>query len=378
MLGHKLTVDHLIHAGRGPEANSAIFLARRNGTTNLVVKLYDRVQIHQPDVAERLLNERRLLEVVSTVPHAFVVGFHGALLAAEGPALCIDHAGGGDLFTLLQRHGPFAPEHARIYVGQICLALEHIHSFDVIHRNLTSENVLVTLDGHLKLADFGSAKQMLGRDGSLAPPRATLSLVGTPSSMAPEVLVAEPACEDVDQWSLGVLSNEILSGATPFEPSDGNVEVLMRNILCEPYHPPNHPHIGLAETAFLTALLQREPDARLGSRATGGNATVFAHPWFAGLTVHSLLTKQVSLPCLPFLSGKPSATPPPPPSTKLIAMAALHAQGTPPKPPAAGTWVAEWATVGFESAFGGQPAHVVFKSSDIPVAAVVHESAPGA
>jgi serine/threonine protein kinase len=219
-----------------------------------------------------------------------------------------------------------------------------------------SENILVALDGHLKLADFASAKQMLGRVGALPPPRAVLTMAGTPDHIAPEVFLAQPACEDVDAWSLGTMSFEMLCGSNPFEPDDGSFYTLLRNIVYEPITPPAHPHIGAAETAFLSALLTREPDERLASRASGGHVGVFAHPWFAGLTAYALLTKQAPAPWLPHLNG-PAPTAPPPPSAELVAMAALHAQGTPPPPPpAAGTWEAEWATTGFVAAFDGQQA----------------------
>ena len=84
-------------------------------------------------------------------------------------------------------------------------------------------------------------------------------------------------------------------------------------------------NIGAAE-AFITALLQREPDARLGSRANGGAGAVLTHPWL-GLTARQLLTKQAPAPWVPHLNG-PGVTVAAPP--ELVAMADRHAQGTPP------------------------------------------------
>jgi serine/threonine protein kinase len=318
------------------------------------------------DLAQRVLNERRMLELASSVPHANLVGFEGEFLTTEAACLCIEAVGGGELFSLLQTHGPFAPEHARIYIGEVCLALGHLHALDIIKRDVTSENILIALDSHLKLADFASAKKMLGRIGTLPPPRAERTLVGSPPSIAPEVLTGQPACEDADVWSLGVLSAEILSGRNPFEPDDGSVETLVRNIVVEPFTPPTHAHIGPAEAAFLSALLTRELGERLGSRANGGHTAVFAHPWFVHHTAYSLLTKQAPAPWLPHLNGPAPAAPPPPPSAELIAMAARHAQGTPAPQPDAGTWTAEWAAAGFEATFGGQLALTDVASSAVP------------
>ena len=71
------------------------------------------------------------------------------------------------------------------------------------------------------------------------------------------------------------------------------VESLVRKVIHEPIKLTDHPHIGAAEEEFITSFLQRKPDERLGSRATGGNAAVIAHPWFRGITARQFLTKQV-------------------------------------------------------------------------------------
>ena len=226
-----------------------------------------------------------------------------------------------------------------------------------------SDNVLVALDGHLKLTDFASAKQMLGRIGPRPPPRATLTVVGAPDYMAPEMICAEPACEEVDTWSWGVLTAEILSGRTPFEPNDGSVETLLRNILSEPFEPPPHPHIGADEITFLSVLLRRDPDARLGSRANGGHVAVLAHPWFAsqGVSVHSLLTKRAPAPYVPHLSGPAVAAPPR--TAELIEMATHHAR---PPPATLHTGTAEiGAAARFESAFMAQSVLINFAHNSI-------------
>ena len=62
------------------------------------------------------------------------------------------------------------------------------------------ENILIGLDGHVKLADFGSAKLMRGRVGETPPPPSNHSLVGTPEYMAPEVLMGQLCSETSDWW----------------------------------------------------------------------------------------------------------------------------------------------------------------------------------
>jgi len=245
--------------------------------------------------------------------------------------LCMDNVGGGDLYSLIQRHGPFAPEATKAYVAEIVLALAHLHSFDVVHRDVKPENVLVDLDGHLKLADLGSAKRMVGRIGAAPPPLAEATLVGTPEYMAPEVLLAKYACEDVDVWSIGAIACEISVGESPFVATDGTVDTLVHNIVHRGPHLPTHVHIGPCEASFLTELLKHEPELRLGSRARGGAIAILDHEWFGGMSARTLLTKQVAVPWVPHLNGPaPSVTPP---TDALIAMTD-SALATPLPPPA--------------------------------------------
>ena len=94
-----------------------------------------------------------------------------------------------------------------------------------------SENVLIGLDGHIKLADFGTAKQMRGRVQAAAPPPTNHSLIGTPEYMAPEVLLGRACCETSDWWSFGCIGYELLVGVTPFSETEQGVEDLVRRVL---------------------------------------------------------------------------------------------------------------------------------------------------
>jgi len=107
--------------------------------------------------------------------------------------------------------GRFPEIRAKFYTAEIVLALEHVHSLDIIYRDLKPENVLVDANGHVRLTDFGLSKEGVSDHSTGA-----TSFCGTPEYIAPEVLLREGHGRAVDWWSLGALMYEMLTGLPPF------------------------------------------------------------------------------------------------------------------------------------------------------------------
>lgn len=127
--------------------------------------------------------------------------------------LVMEFADGGLLYELLQE-GPISDENLVASIArEILLALDYLHRQGKIHRDLKSQNILFTREGHVKLTDFGVSTQLFS---SLSRRNTT---VGTPYWMSPEVIVNSSGGHnhEADIWSLGCCIYEVCTGKPPLQ-----------------------------------------------------------------------------------------------------------------------------------------------------------------
>lgn len=231
----------LAHSLMGDGEFSSLFVAQRASEV-IVLKCYSRATAAEhPEARDRALRERWCMESLARLPHPFVVAFEGSYVHVDTLIIAMTHLGGGDLFTVLQQHGSLPPARVRFYMAEVVLALGHLHSFDIMHRDVKPEHVLLGLDGHIRLADFSQSKHMLGRVDATPPPPAQHSLIGTPEYFAPEVVLGERYDETCDWWSSGCLAAELLCGATPFSVRTAERVAPGPAHSCTPPHLPRSP-----------------------------------------------------------------------------------------------------------------------------------------
>ena len=205
-----------------------------------------------------MLREAR---AANRVDHAHIVEIHDVGETEEGELyLVMEYLVGQSLSSEIAK-GPMAIARATDILEQMCAALARAHDLGVVHRDLKSDNIMVTAKGgrrdFVKILDFGLAA--LARDPRLAPKGAVF---GTPEYMAPEQARGDDAMPPSDLYSLGVLFFEMTTGQLPFRSSDRDTLLEMQKSA-----PPPHPRSivkDLAEQAekIILKLLEKDPKNR--------------------------------------------------------------------------------------------------------------------
>merc|ERR1712000_791176 len=247
------------------------------------IKVLKKAQVVKMKQVEHTNDERRML---SDVKHPFLVTLWGTFTDVKNLYMVMDFVEGGELFSLLRKSGRFPNPVAKFYAAEVTLALEYLHSKNVIYRDLKPENLLLDRHGHLKITDFGFAKKV---------PDITWTLCGTPDYLAPEVVSSKGYNKSVDWWSLGILIYEMLCGYTPFWDS-GSPMKIYENILKGKVKYPAY--VNADAQNLLERLITADLTKRLGN-LYGGPADVKNHPWFAEVTWDRLARKDIDAPYTP-------------------------------------------------------------------------------
>ncbi|CDF35142.1 Serine/threonine protein kinase (fragment), partial [Chondrus crispus] len=196
----------------GKGGGGSVFLVKAVGES-LAMKVVLKCDAFYSDGSlRRALDERVVLQMVRGFP--FVVQLRHAFQTATNFYMLTDFCRGGNLKTTLAKKdkGRMSESDARPIMAQIVLALEHVHSLNVMYRDLKPENVLLSEHGDARLCDFGLAKIIpTGRFGR------TKSFCGSNSYMSPQIVSSKPYGIATDLWSLGVLFFRMLAGRAPFD-----------------------------------------------------------------------------------------------------------------------------------------------------------------
>ncbi|KAI9718178.1 MAG: camp-dependent protein kinase catalytic subunit [Chrysothrix sp. TS-e1954] len=247
------------------------------------IKVLKKAQVVKMKQVEHTNDERKML---ARVKHPFLITLWGTFCDSRNLYMVMDFVEGGELFSLLRKSQRFPNPVAKFYAAEVSLALDYLHSLNIIYRDLKPENLLLDRHGHLKITDFGFAKEV---------PDITWTLCGTPDYLAPEVVSSKGYNKSVDWWSLGILIYEMLCGFTPFYDS-GSPMKIYENILKGRVKYPPHLHPDAQD--LLSKLITADLTKRLGN-LVNGSKDVMDHHWFAEVTWERLGKKDIDAPYAP-------------------------------------------------------------------------------
>lgn len=301
------------------------------------------------------------------------------------PFIVMEWVDGGSLRDRLQREGPLTPEATAEVVTALCAGLATVHEAGLVHRDVKPENVLLARAGP-KVADFGIARALA--DPTLTP---TGEIIGSPHYLAPEIVHGGDPTPASDQYAVGVLVFEVLTGRVPL-PAD-NLEAIVLRHAREPVPPPSSVRAGVSPAldavvtrATATDPADRHPSVDALSAAlraavdapSGGETLLRAAP-FSTTTAAPDATRD-SVPgddTVGAVTGRPAPPAAPPIRTRrrprrrrllrwaLLALAVLVVLG----------WLSD--DVADEAAGGAGTTTVAGDGRDEDVAAVGHQVADG-
>jgi serine/threonine protein kinase len=248
-----LTMSHFdILSVLGKGAFGKVRLCRKKATGELfAIKSVSKGRLISSHNVNAVFAERNVL---MKVDHPFIVQFGFAFQTPGKVYLGLEYVAGGELYQHLRKRKHFTIEQVRLYIAEISLALNYLHVNGVIYRDLKPENVLLDLEGHVKLADFGLVKQLDRTED------AATTFCGSPVYQAPEELTGEKYRFTVDWWAVGVLTWELLYGKPPFNQPHRH-ELYMAIRFSDPAFPDKvDPHFR----TFVSMLLDKDPETRAG------------------------------------------------------------------------------------------------------------------
>jgi serine/threonine protein kinase/tetratricopeptide (TPR) repeat protein len=231
-----------------------------------------RIRSDKGPSSERRERFRREARVAARLNHPAIVQIYDVLADGDVDSIVMEAVEGTDLRTLIDDR-PVPLERAVAIARDVAAGLAEAHRLGIVHRDLKTENVLVTPAGHAKITDFGIAKSILAeRTAGRAEESLTAigHVLGTYRAMSPEQARGEEVDHRSDLFSFGILLYEMLTGLSPF-PAENELAMLHRIV-----HDRQKPAVEVSPAVpeslslLIDHLLEKDPRLRPRSAAEVG------------------------------------------------------------------------------------------------------------
>ncbi|CAF0847862.1 unnamed protein product [Rotaria sp. Silwood1] len=266
-------------------------VCHRDTNTFYALKTMSIKRVIESKQIEHVQSEKNIL---LKIHHPFLVRLQWTTHTNSLLYLLLEYLPGGELFQMMRKHEKFDAKTAIFYASEVLLALDYLHHLDILYRDLKPENIILDSEGHIRLVDFGFAKETKER---------TFTLCGTVDYLAPEVIQNRGHHKASDWWALGILIYEMLAGYPPFY--DNDQFVTYQKILSGKIEFPRH--FDYAAKQVLRKLLNVDQSQRLGSAKNGGDE-IKREQWFVSVSWTDLYNRKIEPPIKPTITSPGDTT----------------------------------------------------------------------
>jgi serine/threonine protein kinase len=301
----------------------AVYLAEQPGLDREVaIKELIQSAIADPVALKRFMQEA---QVMARASHPNLVQVHDLEQIGDANYIVLEFVRGKSLRDRLNQSTLPLPQTFAIMHGAL-QALDYAHKRAIVHRDMKPENVLISEEGDVKVADFGIAR-LMDDSGAGSTATKTGTTVGTPQYMSPEQVASSKVDGRSDLYSAGIMFYELVVGQPPFTASDADGPfTLMAKHVQAPPKPPSVHRPGLdpgLEEVILKALAKRPEDRYQTGQEFDDAMTVIADRltpgWHRSLQPGADLTKMVpgatpypgAIPAIAGIPVMPAASPMP-------------------------------------------------------------------
>lgn len=265
-----------------------VILSKSKNTGKLcAIKILKKDSIIQNHDIQSARAEKKVFLLATKTKHPFLTNLYCSFQTENRIYFAMEFIGGGDLMWHVQNQR-LSVRRAKFYAAEVLLALKYFHDNGVIYRDLKLENILLTPQGHIKIADYGLCKDEMWYGSK------TSTFCGTPEFMAPEILKDQEYTRAVDWWAFGVLLYQMLLCQSPFSGDDED-EVFNAILTDEPLYP-----IDMSGdiVQIFQGLLTKDAELRLGAGPRDA-LEIMEEPFFRNINFDDVLNLRVQPPYIP-------------------------------------------------------------------------------